>query len=185
MQAKVQKSNEVDAIEKVGNRGAIKKNVYGNNKQEENGSYYKCLKCGRRHVEGQCFTFGKICNNCGRIGHFSVGCNLDSAKINYNNNGQSCRSTNRFNQVYEVTNGEQDEPDLFVDCIELDNVSYVKKSKCWEEKVIIEDECIAFKLDTGAQCNLLSIMWVKKLGKGLDLEKSDQKLLLTVIMQLR
>ena len=45
------------------------------NKPEEE-SNKACGNCGwgRRHASGQCFTRGRTCNTCGKMGHFASVC---------------------------------------------------------------------------------------------------------------
>lgn len=44
---------------------------YRGSQQEE---YFCEQYCGRRHLKGRCFAYGKKCDQCGRVGHFKSVC---------------------------------------------------------------------------------------------------------------
>ncbi|KAK9679751.1 hypothetical protein QE152_g39749 [Popillia japonica] len=47
----------------------------------------------------------------------------------------------------------------------------------WEEKIKIHDRIIYFKLDTGAQCNVLPLRWIQILRLEENVIQSDQKII--------
>ena len=51
-----------------------KKQAYRNNNNSNNNGQALCKICKSKHDYRGCPTFGKQCNNCGRLNHFSVAC---------------------------------------------------------------------------------------------------------------
>lgn len=52
-----------------------------NNKIEFNKNHYRCKKCNTDHGPRQCPAYGKICNKCKKLNHFSVGCRSLSKQV--------------------------------------------------------------------------------------------------------
>lgn len=50
-----------------------------------NKNFYSCLKCGTNHAPASCPTFGKQCNNCGKLNHYAVGCKFKVKNRNQGN----------------------------------------------------------------------------------------------------
>ncbi|KAF2890268.1 hypothetical protein ILUMI_15905 [Ignelater luminosus] len=124
--------------------------------------------CGRQHSRGKCFAFGKRCNECGKIGHFAIGCKRH--KTNTNNNGNYKKAS--IHEVYNDSSSTDNE-EIFMSSIELDNVNYVNEV-VWEELAFINNKPVNFKLDSGAMCNVLPYDVVKNLERE-NSNKSSNK----------
>lgn len=169
LQVKGLKGEEVDQVRVTRREKGRKDNDAGKKAEED----YECRKCGGKHKKAQCFAYGKVCYICGRAGHFSIGCFKNKAKTSNNNNNKKNRQfkNNKGRNVNEVDIKE----DLFIDNLKLiDNIKYNKDVEAWKENIIIGNESIEFKLDSGAQCNVLPFNYVKKLKKVHEIEKTDQ-----------
>lgn len=121
---------------------------------------YNCLKCATKHVAGACPAFGKTCNLCGVKNHYAVGCKNRSRDNVYK--GKSKKTETGKSNVHAVSSneaGDEDETDVYIDQIMLSSIE-----NQWIEKVIIDNKPVPFKLDTGAQCNVLPLYWVRKLN---------------------
>lgn len=126
----------------------------GNNDERMVRANVDCNFCGRKHAKGKCAAYGKICNNCKGKNHFSVVCKKRAVQqINTEHFSDSSVSS------------------LYVDSI--DNI--MKRSKAWFENIKIQSENIQFKLDTGADVNILPLRYLKKL-KNVIVEESSEKL---------
>ncbi|KAK0139298.1 hypothetical protein N1851_024069 [Merluccius polli] len=96
----------------------------------EKSTEFKCGKCGGSHKPKSCPAYGKTCHNCGKDNHFSKCCNAMSTK----------------KKVYT-------ELDFVVDSVETCSTDRTE----WVVPIEVNETIIPFKLDTGAQVNLLSM----------------------------
>ncbi|XP_056647296.1 uncharacterized protein LOC130451960 isoform X1 [Diorhabda sublineata] len=188
LQAKDLNKEEVNLIRRRGySQGDPSTSDSGNN----NGREYRCLKCGRRHTKGKCFAFGKNCAKCGLEGHFAVGCktgynkkdNFSNSKI-YKNKGKYFNSHNRninSNQhVNLVDENDSSDEDFVINNLTVFNIYENDNSeleKIWTENVCIDNSVIKFKVDSGAQCNVLPISYIKKLERENDIIHSEQSII--------
>ncbi len=89
----------------------------------------KCSRCGGTHIPQSCPAYGKICNSCGKNNHF--------AKCERKKYIQLKSSQMKF----------------FVDSVQTNMTDKAE----WIVPLIVNETIIPFKLDTGAQINLLSM----------------------------
>ena len=152
--------NSVDAIKKSGRKNhkfkaAAKQQQpqQQQQQQQQKGDFgqqdYDCKKCGTRHKARSCPAYGKSCNKCGKLNHFSVGCQVKKADKNVSEL-----------QAFHVS-------DFFY----VDAISSVS-SKPWTHPVTICDMIIDFKLDTGADCNVIPLKVFKTLNCNSTVENS-------------
>ncbi|GBN61738.1 Transposon Ty3-G Gag-Pol polyprotein [Araneus ventricosus] len=117
------------------------------NKSFKNGEkarvFSSCWKCNRKHVKGKCPAYGKRCHSCNNLNHFSVVC--------------------RFKDVKDlVVDESEDNGDYYVNSINVHHIVKCIESastlKEWNKTLIIEGQPMTFKLDTGAEVNVLPLM---------------------------
>jgi hypothetical protein len=89
--------------------------------------------------------FGKQCRRCGTYGHFSRVCPK--------------RITEIIQTRVNTDDDEQDEEESLLHCFE-----FADDKDDWFEEVKIARQAVVFKLDTGAQCNVLAKRIVDVLG---------------------
>ncbi|KAJ8872830.1 hypothetical protein PR048_026446 [Dryococelus australis] len=105
----------------------------------------KCPKCGYNHSRRTCPAVGKECKKCSKVGQF--------AKVR------------RSKQVLTVNSGQQgrtpqpsSSETFFVSSIDIHH-----KELGWTEKLTLPNgNSVSFKLDTGAQCNVLSSLFAQR-----------------------
>lgn len=117
-----------------------------------------CNFCKLEHNYGKCPAFGRTCNNCGRTNHFAVAC--------------------MTKKVSEIKIQPQEDDSLYIDAITgnlCDQLLKLKQKKCWMHKIRVENYFINFKLDTGAECNVLPESYLKYF-KEFKIEKFDKSL---------
>ena len=118
---------------------------------------HHCGRCGKWHSRQQtCPATGAECHKCGRKNHF--------AKV--------CRSNSRKQQIHSIDqeNAEEDD-DMFIASVQHDSAGH----KDWQVSVKLNDQKISFKIDTGAQCNVLSKRTYNRISKR-PLQKSKARL---------
>ena len=90
-------------------------------------------QCGYRHSKDKCPVQGQTCKKCGRLNHFAKVCRSKVAKVN------------------ELQHLEVDSEGCMICTVESK-----ESSKEWKVNLRVNDQLVEFKLDTGAQANLLS-----------------------------
>ena len=153
---------ELDAVHKKGKqRGQNNSGTSGNPRQEN--TTFLCKNCGREHKRRECRAFGKRCNWCSKLNHYEDCCIAKK-------NGEP-RKTQR-----KVHTLEEEEDDFFISSIEGD-----KTQSAFANVELTEGDTVTnirFKIDTGAQANILPLnLFKKKIDKPHLLEPSTHKLI--------
>uniref|UniRef100_A0A1B0CZ21 RNA-directed DNA polymerase n=1 Tax=Phlebotomus papatasi TaxID=29031 RepID=A0A1B0CZ21_PHLPP len=112
----------------------------------------ECKQCGRQHVPGNCLSSGKKCYKCNEKGHFARVCKQKRKKV----------------KNIEKKSSESDEDDSDSDgSEEIQKVWALSESKNSDQwKVTLECQGRKFqaKIDTGAECNVIS----RRILRGMD-----------------
>lgn len=111
-------------------------NSYSNQHSSNKQSQRPCSRCGSRHLPRQCPAYGKPCNNCAMQNHFAIVCR------------QPKQTANKHRQVSTIESIES-------------NIAYIGSLTTGNnfdfiQQIIVNNHPINFKLDTGAQVNVLS-----------------------------
>ncbi|XP_017892179.1 uncharacterized protein K02A2.6-like [Ceratina calcarata] len=144
LKEQMKEMTEVKKVEKVEKKGVKNpQKIYNQKKlQLENGkahekNKFQCRRCQKWHGPRECPAFGKECQKCGKLNHFKVAC--------------------KVRQVQRIEAEANDEEEYLV----IDSVGQTRKeifevrSNAWYEDLIIEGRKIKFKLDTGAEANII------------------------------
>ena len=121
-----------------------------------------CDYCSYKHIKGNCPAFGKFCNCCGQRGHFYEAKKCKLAK----------------NDVYQVEleDVRYEEPVkedyFFVGTLTNENCN----SAHWKETLNVEGQSISFKLDTGAETDILSTEVFRSINSGKKLQDTKLEL---------
>ena len=94
-----------------------------------------CKYCGREHQKGKCPAYGEKCRKCGKMNHFSTKCMSKT------------KSTKK--PVRMVEEQSDSETEFYVDMVKANN------DEDWEVNLKISGRKVRFKIDTGAQCNVI------------------------------
>lgn len=123
-------------------------NNSNNNNANQNNTQAKminnCYRCGHTHKIKECPAYGKQCRSCSKLNHFMNMCKMRNVTIIDANDDVS-----------------QDQSEFYVTIIEKEPnvVSYP-----WTEKIKINGKDVTFKIDTGAEIDVLPMNVVKRLG---------------------
>ncbi|CAL9700809.1 unnamed protein product [Knipowitschia caucasica] len=128
-----------------------------------------CNKCGYKHEYGKCPAYGQTCNLCSRKNHYARVCRSKKPKDYYK---KSDRSVNEI---------EQEESELFIGAIhssskQVQRQQSSKDDKKWKEVLKINGQKLTFRLDTGADCNVLPLSTFNQVAQRSALQKSNFKL---------
>jgi hypothetical protein len=106
----------------------------------------KCGFCGMVHVLRSCPAFGKTCNYCKKTGHFERVCRAKQR--------QRDSRPREVNVLGEFEDGEVSDDDLLTFSVESNNEGGSKNA--WHVQLKFGKMDLNFKLDTGADCNVIS-----------------------------
>lgn len=119
--------------------------------------------CNKNHAVNNCSAYGQVCYKCGKRNHFANLCK-SSKKVyqvcsqhvnNFEQSDMPC-----VNSSYTGNAGPQ--LDFSIDVLGLSENK--PKVNVWIEKLTIHDQPVRFKLDTGAQTNVLPLSLFDKLS---------------------
>ena len=95
-----------------------------------------CDRCGNWHMKQQvCPALGAECRKCGRRNHFAKVCRTKTSQPLYN---------------YSIQKETPDDDDLFIGTLER-----AHQAKDWTVTILLNQQRTIFKIDTGAQCNVI------------------------------
>ena len=117
---------------------------------------YICNNCGRKHAKQQCPAYSQKCHKCGKLNHFS----------------KFCRSKRSVQSV--ASHAQEDSDSLFIGTVSI-NKTELQSDECYTT-LNVEHIPVKFKVDTGAQVNILPLQTYTSLNTQTKLEKSDTKL---------
>ena len=127
-----------------------------------------CRFCPYSHPKGKCPAFGKRCNNCKKMNHFANRClskkNANVININdrTNRRNESLESSQEYNSLFT--------DEFIIETLDINpnndssaginkGISGVKSETPsppeWLLNIKVNETDIEFKLDTGAQCNVI------------------------------
>ena len=121
---------------------------------------FDCRRCGTNHGPKSCPAYKKRCEKCQRMGHLAAVCRSKK---------EAQKKSDSQKAICETAETSSKECDIEADLYLL---SVTKtKGDDWFEMVTINNQQVNFKLDSGAQCNLISM----KLAKQLKLQPPTSK----------
>ncbi|XP_012563590.1 uncharacterized protein LOC105848150 [Hydra vulgaris] len=126
---------QADSINKHGNRANF------NSLKIDRPSKKSCYYCGSQHTTSFCPVYGLKCTACGKLNHFAKVCRSKTNRFN----------TNRVEQV--------DQKKVNLNVAELYIQHFAASMECTDDlttSITVNNKNITFKLDTGAQSNVIS-----------------------------
>ena len=119
-----------------------------------------CNRCGTKHAVISCPEFGKPCHKCKRKNHFARMCQMSR---NYSVDEVS-ENTGEANTRYD--------PTLELNSLFLGTITSPTTSSAWFVSVGINGTQVRFKLDTGAEANVLPFNVYSSLKISTSLQKT-------------
>ena len=125
----------------------------------------KCKVCSYTHKRGSCPAYDKVCNSCHKKGHFSKCC--ISFKIQY------IRQINKDESKFYNSDNEH----LFIGAITSnENLKFEENDNEWLIDLDANGTLINFKIDSGAQVNILPLREYYRLENCPKLHSTSVKL---------
>ena len=148
---------KVDAIHHSKQKTPKHQNV---NKQQQNVSKHQtrdqkrpCSRCGSFHQPKHCPAYGKTCNNCEMLNHFSKVCRQPK--------NQQKQTPNKLSHQVSSLHIQTEPNVAFIGSLSANNDSD------WVQQVYVNNFPVLFKLDTGAQVNVLPSYLLQQLDHNL------------------
>lgn len=149
-------------------------NNTNNNRNAVYNDKFHCKFCNFIHRSRECPAYGKTCNSCSKKNHFSSVCRTRSVTtIERHNdcipdfgslNNSDSNSCNNDNNEFYVGSLEKR-----IDHAESD----VEFMSPWLEKIQIGKHSVAFKIDTGAEIDVLPLNIFKRFCPGIELRHTN------------
>ena len=137
-----EESNSVDYVNKKATpRGKFPpkdRKEKDNQPKTSNGPPKACKRCGRFHAPRKCPAFEKICQKCKNRNHFASQCL--SKNVHFVENNQAAQLVVEDEQLEELLIGQVQKDD---------------HGQEWKASLQVNNNIIEFKLDTGAQANVI------------------------------
>lgn len=136
--------NEIAAVEKSGDSKSAKSKT-----KSKTQDVFDCSRCLTKHGPRKCPAFNKKCPNCGYRGHVK----------------EACRSRRKVQKVSQEDEEDEDESSDEAEVEELKIFSVTgKHSSDWTEELQYQNKKFTVKIDTGAECCVLPMKILKRLG---------------------
>lgn len=109
----------------------------------------QCGNCGKAHQPRSCPAFGKTCNSCFKLNHFSICCRSSRSRQSSRKIQDERHSASRISNTVAEVEGDDE---YFVGVVHIGS----QTDSCWWENSRINGAIIRCKLDTGAEVNVMS-----------------------------
>ena len=131
----------------------------------------KCKFCEISHHRGKCLAYGKVCHNCNRKNHFKKCC------------PRNRKTLHKIEQT-ETESPSADEYEFFLDRINLQknpenlvNICQIKNEPSdWNITISSNGTPVSYKIDIGAQCNVIPVESLENISPKPDLQPVNVKL---------
>ncbi|KAL3999170.1 nuclear receptor co-repressor 2 [Sarotherodon galilaeus] len=152
-QVSAHESKDIDAVR---HKQTCKKDRQSKMKpnDKDQASTFNCKRCGTKHASRQCPAYGKQCKNCGKMNHFA----------------RMCRSRKVHTVADEATDQQAS---LFIGAV---NAKTQTRTDEWTVEMKIGRKPVKFKLDTGAQANVVPYSLLRRIGNKQMLRPTNVRL---------
>ena len=174
-----------DSIQ-TNNRGSGKFRSQSKGQAKSSSSVCKCKYCGKSHNRGNCPAYGKRCQKCGKENHSKAVCKSGSSRDHSKSRGKKGKNK-KFHEVNESGEGVMDDlaeqvQSLFYNDVHFNSVNSRMHTTlhCTTPDGWSSDQ--TFKVDTGANGNLMPISMFSKVFQKVSLDALSQTINKSVIL---
>lgn len=147
----------------------VKKKTFSKHDPKPPQNEYNCNKCGRVHKKRECPAYNKLCNNCKQKNHFALMCKNKRKNLQVN-----MKKGSKLVNAIQNEESVQNIPSIYIDTVNINN----NTEKEWTKTILVTGKPIEFKLDTGAEANILPLSICSKL----KLYNNDQLIKTDVVL---
>ena len=144
---------------------------------------FVCSRCGKKHARNDCPAYNQSCFNCSGKNHFANMCRSGNKPGKYNVMRQDIGNSSRPNQSNYNNKRQINEfvEDIFYDEIKIDDtnasLNIDRDDKFWYQKVEISNKLVTFKIDTGAQIDVMPLSVVKRLNLCNQIKETNVRII--------
>ena len=131
-----------------------------------------CRYCGSSHPPRQCPSYGKQCSKCSGWNHFAAVCKGGGFRKSAKQAGS--RQKHSVHQIQTESDYDSDDSagsDLFMGVVFVGSVD-----SRWNQELFVNKQSVTFKLDTGADANVLPHSVYKRVSPNTSLNKTKTTL---------
>ena len=127
-----------------------------------------CGKCGSSHPRNRCPAHGKTCHECSKVGHFGSVCRSKNRAEGSPKKHQMKKGKQKKQRVHELVSenhetSEDEEENFYVESITT--VDSIGDSRDEIRSIlIVNNQEVTLKIDTGARCNVLPLETIEKIN---------------------
>lgn len=132
---------------------------------------YQCKKCNNKHIRANCPAYGKKCFVCGKLNHFAVGCKnktVRGARELYEHDLNSFSVPVQNDGSFNRPNSNEH---LIIDGIKTSTSGFNLRE--WLQVIRVEDIPIEFKVDTGAEVNILPLRLFRSVNNQFKVQPTN------------
>lgn len=154
----------------------------GRGRSYVNSRQYQCQNCGYTHGQRQCPAYGRSCNTCGKIGHFSRMCTNKSVRFNEQMNVTADVENAMFAHddvndeccanYYDESAVSESFSELSVSMVVNDQV-YMADQEFFVDLLLQDEQSMRFRIDTGAGTSVLSKRAYESIAVKPKLKQTD------------
>ena len=152
-----QPSADIDKIFKK----KLNKSNHNTHNQNKRDFIKKCKFCDSSHPRGKCPAYGKVCHVCNKRSHFKVCCPRVAKKVHEIEKDES------------EEHSDQSDYEFFIETVSIQDSAYINQIKNensdWSITLPSNGIPVSYKIDTGAQCNVILLTILKKFDPEPDL----------------
>ena len=131
--------------------------------RQDYGGYKGCFQCGSTNKPQKCPALGKVCHKCGRKNHFARMCKTSATGVT---------KDQRRRQVHDM-----DLHSLFIGVLSQEMDTVAVQPPGWFADIFLRGLKVQFKLDTGAEANVLPVEIYDKIPGQKSLAKTKTTLM--------
>ena len=168
----LKKETEIDYIQKLNPKSR------STNTKTKTQIINNCRYCGKSHARGSCPAYGQNCRKCNKVNHFANVCLSKTVNIIEQ---PTCRLGSQYKT--EKNNQQQEDNSFYISTIQAatyhpitDTTINAISSDSWNINLTVNNTNIIFKIDTGAQVNVISNKSLNQLEQRPILKPSNVKL---------
>ena len=148
-------------------RRSVNKHGGAHGHNGSNGGSQSCQYCGNHHARGQCPAYGKQCTSCLSYNHFSSVCRGGRKNKQRPNFPKKIHTLADVAEAVSDSANNSTTPSSHSQSSSLFVGKIGTNDNKWDESLIINDVPVLFKLDTGAEANILPSAVSNRLAIGL------------------